>query len=120
MEADALSRIRWTEEDVTTLDQSTIKAIVDMGNTGKTARAEAYSGMLKIPDITINESQGDKLVLLKGQYRNHMENVSRRLEKGTISRSRNKTDPKFDHPERIVFVQSVPERQPSFENNVEA
>ena len=66
VEADALSRIRWTEEDATTLDQATRKAIIDMGNTGKTAWAETYTGMLNIPDIRVRESKDDRHVLLKG------------------------------------------------------
>ena len=41
VQADALSRIRWTEGDATTVDQAKIKAVRDMGNTGKTAWAEA-------------------------------------------------------------------------------
>ena len=68
MEAGALSRIRWTEDDATILDWAMIKAITDMGNTGKTAWTEAYSGMLNTPDIRAKESQDDRALSLKGTH----------------------------------------------------
>ena len=118
MEADALSRIRWTEEDETTLDQAMIKAIIDMGNTGNAAWAEAYSGMLKIPDIKVRGKPGWQTHITKGDsHGDTTENVPRKLETSTKSRPIGSIHIRINIFERIVHVQGISQGQPSFENH---
>ena len=53
VDADALSQIKWEDdESVTTLEEDTIRAIIDIGSTGDRTILEAYSGSIQIPDMS--------------------------------------------------------------------
>ena len=66
VDADALSQIKWQDETVTTLDEGTLRAIIDMGCTGDRTILESYTCSIQIPNMGLTpcdrQPQEDELV----------------------------------------------------------